>query len=221
MNKHKKKLCNILSEKRNKVIITIVITALEVLFWTTEEALDLIFTLPDYFDFKALVVSLRITFNICFFVLLLVFLYGDHVNALLLHGLTYLVIGIVAFLYLLVERNNMASMEARGLPYYEYHIDLITEWLYYLSGIMIFFGGIAILAYANDLASEIKRKKNEEKQNLLLKYEVGKNNNELEIKNPLYTRIEGSLYKGIGDVKSTEDENAMFSNCEKDLDIKD
>ena len=221
MNKHKKKLCNILSEKRNKVIITIVITALEVLFWTTEELLDLIFTMEDFFKFKALVVTLRITFNICFFVLLLVFLFGDHVNALLLHGLTYLVIGIVAFLYLLVERNNTASMEARPYYYYAYHIDKITEWLYYLSGIMIFIGGIAILIYANDFANEIKRKKNEEKQNLLLKYEVGKNNNELEIKNPLSTRIEGSLYKGIGDIKSTEEDGAIFSCSDKDLNMKD
>ena len=218
MNKHKKKLCNILSEKRNKVIITIVVTALEVLFWTTEEALDLIFTLAEFFKFKALVVSLRITFNIVFFLLLLVFLYGDHVNALLLHGLTYLVIGIVTFLYLIVEKNSVASMESRGAAYYLYHIDVIIKWLYYLSGVMILIGGIAVLAYSNDLAKEIKRKKNEEKQNLLLKYEVGKNNNELEIKNPLSTRIEGSLYKGIGEIKSTAEDNAIFSNSEKDLD---
>lgn len=167
--KHRQKLTRITS---------IIILSLEVLFFISEEILDLSYSInqPEYqeiYNRKFRLCIFRIIGNSILFIFILVILFLNHYNILLLGGIMYLVFGIIAFLYLLIEMNTSASTETRPPAYYIKHINIYLNILYIIAGIMLLVGSAFILYYVKLLYEEKKIKEEEEKLMLTKEIEEG------------------------------------------------
>lgn len=161
-------------------ISSIIILTLEVIFFIIEELLDLFYSIdaPEYQDSykrKSRLCLFRIIGNCILFIFIMVILFLNYFNTLLLGGIMYLVFGIIAFLYLLIEMNSAASSETRPIPYYTNHINIYLNIFYILAGIMLLLGSGLILYYVKLLYDEKKIKEDEEKLMLARGAEEGGN----------------------------------------------
>ena len=152
-------------EKINKTkkilkLVSIIILALEVIFFTSEEIIDLAFTMkidgdPNYSK-KVRYGIFRISINLICSILVLFFMLRNYYNALLLGGMMYLVLGLIAFLYLILISNSSASSEARPEEYYLHNIGDIMDAFYSISGAFLLIGAGCILYYVRQLYLENK-----------------------------------------------------------------
>lgn len=157
------------------------ILALEAIFFTSEEILDLAFTMKidtpegkENYNKKLEYGIFRIVLNLLCSFLILFFMIKNWYNALLLSGMMYLVLGLIAFLYLLLVSNSSASAEARPAGFYLYNISIIMDVLYIISGAFLLIGSGCILYYVRQLYLEKKIKEELEKL-MLIKQIEGKN----------------------------------------------
>lgn len=172
--------------KRKRIIKLVSISALiiEIVFFVSEEIVDLCYTVPageseerKKINNKKLRISLlRIGGNLVCFILILVFIIRDMYIPLLLGGMVYLVLGLILFLYLIIVKKSTSSTEARPPEYYENNILTTMNILNIISGCMLLIGAGLILFYVKLLYSE--RKIKEEKEKLALANQIeGKNIN--------------------------------------------
>ena len=176
---------DIISKKKRIIkLVSISILILEVVFFVSEEIVDLYYTNPageseerKEMNNKKLKFSLlRIGGNLVCFILILIFIIRDMYNPLLLGGMMYLVLGLIVFLYLIIVKNSSSSIESRPIEYYEKNILTTMNVLYIISGCMLLIGAGLILFYVKLLYSE--RKIKEEIEKLVLEKQIeGKNLN--------------------------------------------
>lgn len=167
-------------EKINKTkkilkLVSIIILALEVIFFTSEEIIDLAFTMkidgdPNYSK-KVRYGIFRISINLICSILVLFFMLRNYYNALLLGGMMYLVLGLIAFLYLILISNSSASSEARPEEFYLHNIGDIMDAFYSISGAFLLIGAGCILYYVRQLYLEKKIKEELEKLMLIKQIE--------------------------------------------------
>ena len=186
-NKTSRKYCimddiknNLKSQQKLTKISAIIILSLEVIFFIIEELLDLFYSInvPEYQELyrrKFRLCLFRIIGNSLLFIFIMVILFLNYYNTLLLGGIMYLVFGIIAFLYLLIEMNSVASSEPRPISYYTDHINIYLNIFYILAGIMLLQGSGLILYYVKLLYDEKKIKEDEEKLMLTRGAEEGGN----------------------------------------------
>ena len=167
---------SIVKKKKIIRIVAIITLTLEVIFFTVEELIDLHYSEGQYKELynRKLKLSLfRMIGNGVFYLFILIILILGYYNALLLGGIMYLVLGLIAFLYLIIEMNTSASQEARPKEYYENNIALYLNLFYILAGIMLLTAAGLILFFVKQLYNEKKIKEEEEKNNII-KQEEGK-----------------------------------------------
>ena len=162
--------------------VSFIILTLEAIFFTSEEIIDLAYTteIPSEesksnYNKKFRYGLLRIILNLLCSILILFFMIKNYYNALLLGGMMYLVLGLIAFLYLILVSNSSASTEARPEGYYLYHIGTLMDVFYIISGVFLLSGAGCILYYVRQLYLEKKIKVELEKL-MLIKQIEGKTN---------------------------------------------
>lgn len=169
---------SIVKKKKIIRIVAIITLTLEVIFFTVEELIDLHNSLSEgqykeLYNRKLKLSLFRMIGNGVFYLFILIILILGYYNALLLGGIMYLVLGLIAFLYLIIEMNTSASQEARPKEYYDNNIGLYLNLFYILAGIMLLTAAGLILFFVKQLYNEKKIKEEEEKNNII-KQEEGK-----------------------------------------------
>ena len=169
----------------------IVILTLELIFFITEEIIDLKYSIntedtSEQYNQKFKLGMFRIIGNCIFYIFILVILFLNYCNALLMGGIIYLVFGLIAFLYLIIQMNTTAASEARPFDYYELNISVVLNVFYILAGVMLLTGAGLILYYVKLLYDEKKIKEEEEKLMLTRDIEGGGDNKSI----PLGTTFE-------------------------------
>lgn len=156
-------------------LTAIISLVVEVILWTSQEILNIAFTAKGIpaFQEKLILTILVIVFNLICFCVVLVFLCLNNINLLLLSGILYFVLGLVAFLYILIKSQSSAASDPRPQNYFAYHIDIIIEAFYYLSGIALLIGSVAILVYVCILQAERDIRIQEEKLKRQQQFEQG------------------------------------------------
>lgn len=158
----------------------IVILTLELIFFITEEIIDLKYSIytedpQSQYQQKKKLGLFRIIGNAIFYIFILVILFLNYYNALLMGGIIYLVFGLIAFLYLIIQTNTTAASESRPIDYYNDHISTVLNVFYILAGVMLLIGAGLILYYVKLLYDEKKIKEEEEKLMLARDIEGGDN----------------------------------------------
>jgi Ca2+/Na+ antiporter len=156
-------------------LIAIISLVVEVILWTSQEILNIAFTakgIPAYQE-KLILTILVIGFNLLCFCVVLVFLCLNNINLLLLSGILYFVLGLVAFLYVVIKSQSSAASDPRPQAYFKYHIDKVIEAFYYLSGIALLIGSVALLVYVCILQTERNIRIQEEKLKMQKRFEQG------------------------------------------------
>lgn len=163
-------------------ICSVIILTLELVFFIIEEVIDLKYSIKneesmEQYNQKFNLGLFRIIGNGVFYMFILIILFLNYYNALLMGGIIYLVFGLIAFLYLLIEMNTTSASEARPIDFYEKNIGLVLNILYILAGIMLLIGAGLILYYVKLLYDEKKIKEEEEKMMLARDIEGGESKN--------------------------------------------
>lgn len=118
-------------QKTKKIIkiSSIVTLTLELIFFISKEIVDLHYSnnneeTIDQYNQKFKLSLFRIIGNGVFYLFILIILFFNYYNALLMGGIIYLIFGLIAFLYLIIEMNTTAASESRPIEYYENNIKL-------------------------------------------------------------------------------------------------
>jgi hypothetical protein len=83
------------------------------------------------------------------------------------------VLGLVAFLYVVIKSQSSAASDPRPREYFKYHIDKVISAFYYLSGIALLIGSVALLVYVCILQTERNIRIQEEKLKRQKRFEQG------------------------------------------------
>lgn len=167
---------SIVKKKKIIRIVAIITLTLEVIFFTVEEIIDLQNSLKvngyeKIYNRKLKLSLMRMIGNGVFYIFILIILILGYYNALLLGGIMYLVLGLIAFLYLIIEMNTSASQETRPKEYYENNIAIYLNLFYVFAGIMLLTSAGLILFFVKQLYNEKKIKEEEESNNIIRKEE--------------------------------------------------